>query len=50
MLLVLFLLLLVLLLLLLILFPLQVELSNMYRIMEGTHYPNPESAIKVVLH
>ena len=26
----------------------QVELSNMYRTMEGKHYRNPEEAIKAV--
>ena len=29
---------------------LQVELSNMYRTMEGTHYKSPELAIDAVLN
>ena len=29
---------------------LQVELSNMYRTMEGTHYKDPELAIQAVLN
>ena len=28
----------------------QVELSNMYRTMEGTHFKNPELAIEAVLN
>ena len=28
----------------------QVELSNMYRTMEGTHYRNPELAIDAILN